>query len=149
MQIAHGRHGHDVHAARVKFRRINLDFVGDDDDGWFLATAWIQTERAFTARHDEPDVAVTDFIGAASLDRRLHQGRVRQGNVEQNRLGGIKQPVNVLLQFEHAPVVGADAFKNSVAVKQSVIEHGDFCVTLAAIFAIDKNFHAKSAAKVF
>src|SRR5882724_8148046 len=70
-------------------------------------------------------------------------------NFEQDCLRGTKQAVNVFFQFEDAAVVGADAFKNSVAVKQSVVEHGDFCVALVEIFAINENFHAKSAANVF
>src|ERR1700722_10722638 len=70
-------------------------------------------------------------------------------NFQQNRFRGTKQSVNVLLQFEHTTIVSTDAFKNSVAVKQSVVEYGDFCVALVEIFAINKNFHAKSAANVF
>jgi hypothetical protein len=78
-------------------------------------------------------VATVAFINSACAHR----------NFQQDGLGGIKQPVNVLLQFEHAAIVGADAFKNAVAVKQAVVEHGDFCVALVEIFAINENFHAK------
>ncbi len=60
---------------------------------------------------------------------------------QQNRLGGTKQPVNVLLQFEHAAMISADALKNAVAVKQTVIEHGHLRIALAAIFAVNVNFH--------
>ena len=58
------------------------------------------------------------------------------------RLGGIKQPVNVLLELEDAAVVDADAFKNAVAVKQAVVKHGHLGVALVEIFAVNIDFHA-------
>src|SRR3974390_3164745 len=108
---------------RVKFRRINLDFTGDDDDGWFFATARIQPEIANTARHDEADVAVAQFVRADSGDGSLHHFRAGHRDFQQNGLGGTKQPVNVLLELEHTSVIGADAFENAVAVKQAVVKH--------------------------
>jgi hypothetical protein len=111
-------------------------------DGFF-ATARIQAERADAARDNEADVAVAQFVGANRLDCGLHQFGVRQRNFQQNRLGGIKQPVNVFLQFEHAAIVGADALEHAVAVKQTVVEHGHFGVAFAAKFSINVNFHAK------
>ncbi len=141
VQIARRRHGHDFHAALVKFRRIKLDFVRDDDDRRTFAASRIQTERAHAARHHEPDIAVAQSIFPAGLDGRLHELGVRHREFEQNRLGGTKQPVNVFLELEHAAMISADALKNAVAVKQPVIEHGHLRVALAVIFAVNENFH--------
>jgi hypothetical protein len=47
----------------------------------------------------------------------------------------------VLLEFEHTAMINADAFKNTVAIKQSVVENGYFRIALAVIFAVYKNFH--------
>ena len=66
---------------------------------------------------------------------------MRQGNIEQNRFGGAKKPVYVFLQLEDAAVVGANAFKNAVAVKEPVVKHGDFGVLFAAKFPVNVNFH--------
>jgi len=52
-----------------------------------------------------------------------------------------KTAVNVFLEFEHTAMIGANALKNSVAVKQAVIEDGNFRVVFVVIFAINKNFH--------
>ena len=52
-------------------------------------------------------------------------------------------------ELEDAAMIKADAFKNAVAIKQSVVKHGHFGVTLAVILAIDKNLHAKSDAQYF
>ena len=123
VQIAHGRDGHDIHAARVKFRRIDLDFAGNDDNARLFAAPRIQAERANAARNDEADVAVAQFVRADGLDGGLHHFGVRQRNLQQDRLGRGEQAVNVFLQFEHAAIVGADALEHAVAVKQSVVEH--------------------------
>jgi hypothetical protein len=66
-----------------------------------------------------------------STTARLHQFRGDIGMFQQDGLGGIKQPVNVFLELEHAAIVGADAFKHAVAVKQAVVEHRHFGVALA------------------
>ena len=47
----------------------------------------------------------------------------------------------MLLEFEHAAVIGANALKNPVAVKQAVIEDRNLRIPLVVIFAINKNFH--------
>src|SRR5437764_3327183 len=46
----------------------------------------------------------------------------------------------MFFQTEYPTVVKTDAFENSVAIQQAVIEHGDFCVLLGEKFAVDKNF---------
>ena len=145
VQIAHRRHRDDFHAVRVKFRRINLDFPGDDEDGRFFATARIQPESADAARDDEAHVAIAQFIRPDGFDGGFHHFRPRHRDFQQNGLGGIKEPVNVFLQFEHPAVVSADALEHAITVKQAVVEHGDFCVALAEIFAINKDFHAAGA----
>ena len=122
--------------------RINLDLARDDDDRRLFATARIQAERAHAARHDEADVAVAQFVRTNGFDRGLHHLRVRQRDVQKNRLGRIKQAVNVFLELENTAVVGADAFKNAVAIKQTVVEHGHLGVAFAAKFSINKNLHA-------
>ena len=142
MQIAHRRHGHNVHALPVQLRRIKLDFVGDDDDRRALAASRVQTQRAHTARHHEPDVAVADFIFPAGPDDRVHDFRVRHRDFEQDGFCGTEQPVNVLLELEHAAVVGADAFEDPVAVKQAVVEDRNLRVAFVMVFAVNENFHA-------
>jgi putative aminopeptidase FrvX len=47
----------------------------------------------------------------------------------------------VLLEFEHAAVIGANALKNPVTIKQTVIEDRNLRGALIVIFAINKNFH--------
>ena len=47
----------------------------------------------------------------------------------------------MLLEFEHAAVIGANALKNPIAVKQAVIEDRNLRLPLVEIFAINENFH--------
>ena len=63
------------------------------------------------------------------------------GNRQANGLGRIKKPVNVFFQPEHPPLIKSDAFKNPVAVKQAVIEHGDLGVFLVIELSVQINFH--------
>jgi len=142
VQVARRRHGDDVQPALVIRRRIKLDLVRDDDDGRLFATARIQAKRAHAARDDEADVTFAQLVFPARLDGGLHQFRMRQWNLKQNRFGGVEQPVNMLLELEDAAVVNADAFKNAVAVKQSVVEHGHLGTALVEIFAVNIDFHA-------
>jgi acetate kinase len=44
----------------------------------------------------------------------------------------LEQSVDVAIQLEHPAVVGANAFKDTVAVQQAVIEHIDRCVLVPA-----------------
>ena len=141
VQIARRRHRNEVQAALVIFRRIKLDFVRDDDDRWTFATLRVQTERAHAARHHQPDITVADFIFPAGLDDRTRDLRGRHRNFKQDGFGRIKQPVNVLLEFEHAAVISANALKNPITIKQAVIEDRNLRITLVVIFAINKNFH--------
>ena len=109
----------------------------------FLQLRGFKPERAHAARHDQAHVASLSLLARMVSTVASAQFRARHRHFQQNRVGGIKQPVNVLLQFEHPAVVGADALKHAIAVKQAVIEHRDFCVALAVIFAININLHAK------
>ena len=59
----------------------------------------LEIPMSHAARHDEADVAVAQFVRADGFDRSLHHLGVRQRNLQQDRLGRGKQPVNVLLQF--------------------------------------------------
>ncbi len=115
----------------------------------FLQLFGFKPERAHAARHHQPDIAVADFVGPAGFDDRAHELRVRHRDFEQNRLGRVKQPVNVLAQFEHAAVVGANALENAIAIKQAVVEHRNLRGAFVVIFAVNKDFHepAQTTAK--
>ena len=45
----------------------------------------------------------------------------------------------MFFQTEDATVVKTDPFKNSVAIKQTVIEHGDFGLAFSIKFSVDIN----------
>ncbi len=141
LSVADGGHGHDFKAPFVKRRRIHLDFTRDNDHRRVLAPVRIQAEVADAAGHHQPDIAIANFIPAAGLDDRVHDGRVAHRDGQQNGFCGIKQPVNVLLQFEHAAIVGANAFEDAVPIEQAVVENRDFGRPLVAIFSVNKYFH--------
>ena len=52
--------------------------------------------------------------------------------------------LDVFPEFEHAAIVGANAFEHAVAIKQPVIEDRHLCVPLVEVFAVNKNFHAQT-----
>src|SRR5690349_17380662 len=52
----------------------------------------------------------------------------------------------MLLEPEDAAVVSADAFKNSVPIKQPVIEHRNGGVTFRSILPVDVHFHVVTGA---
>ena len=49
----------------------------------------------------------------------------------------------MFIELKYTTVIGADAFKHAITIKQSVIKHGYFRVALAVILAVNKDFHAK------
>src|SRR3989338_4391585 len=51
------------------------------------------------------------------------------------------QSVNVFVQPEHQPMVGPDPLKNPVAVKQSVVKHGDLGVVFVHKLTIKIHLH--------
>ena len=106
-----------------------------------LAAVRVQAQRADAARHDQPDVAVANAVPAAGLDDRRHDLRVGHRDLQQDRLGRIEQPVNVLLQLEHPAVVGANALEDAVAVQQPVVEHRNLGVPLVVVFAVNIDLH--------
>src|SRR5439155_217106 len=131
----------DVHAALVKFHRIKLDAIRDDDHRWQFAAIRIQAQATDAACDHQANVAIAKFIQAAGAHDRLHDFGVSQRDRQQDGLGRVKQPVNVLFEFEDAAVVSANAFKYAVAVQQAVIEHGNLGVLLSVIFPVNVDFH--------
>ena len=109
-------------------------------DGLF-AVVGIQPQRPDPARDHQPDVAVAHVVAAAGGQHRLHHFLRRHRDGQQDGLGRTKEPVNVFGQFEHAPVVGADALENSVAIKQSVVQHRNPGVFLVVVFSVNVNLH--------
>src|SRR4029434_4957096 len=102
-------------------------------------------QAARASRYDEPDVTVADFISSARFEDGLRDLRVRHRDVQQDRFGRAKQPINVLLQLKHAAIVSTDAFENTVAVKQPMVEHRDLGVLLVVVLAVDVDFHSENA----
>ena len=49
----------------------------------------------------------------------------------------------MLLQFEDATVIRADALEDTISVQQAMIENGDLRVAFTKIFAINVNFHGR------
>ena len=142
MQIARRRHRHDFQPFFVQLARIELDLVGDDHERRILATIRIQAEGARAPGDQQTNVTVLDVVPPTGLDDSLHHLGVPQGHLEQNRLCGPKQPVNVLLELEDPAVIGANPFKDAVAVEQAVVEYRDLRVLLVVIFPVDVDFHA-------
>src|ERR1051325_10456597 len=60
-------------------------------------------------------------------------------HLETNRTGRIPKPFQVLFQAKNATVVKAYALKNSIAVKQPVIENRNLCVCFRVKFPVDIN----------
>src|SRR5262245_21543257 len=89
------------------------------------AAAGIDSEIAGSARHDEPDVAVLDVVAAARLDDDVADLGLRVRNVEPDRLRRVEEPLDVAFELEYAPVVGADALEDAVAVEKAVVEDAD------------------------
>jgi hypothetical protein len=127
--------------ALVKLGRVKLDFIGDDDDRTLGAFVRIQPQGARAARDDQPDVTVPQLVFPASLHHRARDLLRRERHLEQNRLGGVKQALDVLGQPEDAAMIGANPLENAVPVQQPVVEHRDFGVLLVVILAVDINFH--------
>ena len=100
----------------------------------------VQAQVALAARDHQPDVAVAQVVLAARLQHRLAHRVALQRDGQQNRLGRVVKPVEVLLQEEDAPVVKADALKHAVAVKQAVIEHGNLGVRFVHELAVEIDF---------
>ena len=107
----------------------------------FCAAIGIQPERAHASRDHQANVAIPDFIAATGLNHGLDHLLVGHGDRQQDGLGGTEQPVDMLVQFEHAAIIGSDAFEHAVAIKQPVIEHRDLGVLFVQVFAVDKDFH--------
>src|SRR5262245_12811490 len=145
VQIPCRRHRDDVHPTLIKLRRIKLNFVRDHDDRRALALVRIQTQAARASRYDEPDVAVADLISTTRFEDGLRDLHVRHRDVQQDRFGRAKQPVNVLLQLKDAAIVSTDAFENTVAVKQPMVEHRDFGALFVVVLAVDVDFHSENA----
>ena len=123
MQVAHGRNCDDLHTALIKLRRIKLDFAGDNDHGWVLASVRIQAKGPDAARDHEANVAITNFVAAAGLHHGRHHFLMSDGEGQQDGLGRIKEAVDVFLQFKHPAIIRANPFKDPIAVQQTVIEH--------------------------
>ena len=143
VEIASGRDGDDVHATLVQLGRIKLNLVCDDDDRRIFAAVGIETERSRAACDNEANVTVANLVLAAGFNDRPHHLLMSQRDIEQQRFGGVKEPIDVLLQLEDAAVIGANALEDAIAVQQAVIENGNFRIALAVIFAINVNFHAR------
>jgi len=144
VEVAGGWHRDDGHAFLINLWRIKLNLIRDDDDGRILAAVRIETECSSAARDHEADVTITKLVAAAGFDHCVHDRLVSHGNAQQECFGGVKQPIDVLLQLENTAMIRSDAFEDAIAVQQAVIEDGYLRVALAIIFAVNVNFHGSS-----
>src|SRR5436190_789100 len=81
--------------------RIQPYFVRNDEQRRVRAVARVQPEVAGSPGDDQADVGVPKPVGAQRRhDRRLELPR-RPWDLQQDRPGGIEQPVDVLMQFKH------------------------------------------------
>jgi len=54
------------------------------------------------------------------------------------------EPVDVVLQPEHVPVVRPDPLEHTVTVEEAVIKHGHLGFALVVKFSVNKNFHVNT-----
>src|SRR4029077_19313022 len=91
------------------------------------------------AGNDQPNVAVPQIILSNRLEHRFGHGRNGHWDLQANRPRRVPQPLEVRFQTEHPAIVKPNAFKNSVAIKQTMVKHRDFGVLFGKEFAVDVN----------
>src|SRR5262245_49576895 len=64
------------------------------------------------------------------------------GNVEQDGFGGPKKSLDVFPEFEDPIVVHPNPFKDTVAVKEAVIEHAHLGIGFVEVFPVNVHLHA-------
>ncbi len=121
--VAHRSGGDDLQAVGVELLRIELDLGGNNDDLRLFAEIGVEPERARAARNHQADVAIGNLIGLAGVDHRLHHFLLGHRDFQRNGLGRIVEAVDMLIEQEHPPVVGADALEHAVAIQQPMVEH--------------------------
>src|SRR2546426_614633 len=114
-----------------------MDLVHDEDDGRLGALARIEPQVAGAARDDEADVGVLEAaLPHRLLDEAAHRV-LGHRDLEPDALGRGIEAVEVLLQTEHAALVGADAFEHAVAVQEPVVVDRDRGARAVAVLSVD------------
>src|SRR5262245_35459837 len=83
----------------------------------------VQTQVANSACHDQTNVTVTQMILPDRFKQRLRHFLPGHWNFEANRTRRIPKTLQMLFQAKHSAVVKTYALENSIAIKQTMIEH--------------------------
>lgn len=126
--IANGGGCDQPHTCAIHFFRVHRDGVGNDDDSRVCRAANVESEGAGTASDNEPNVAVHDAVGFDCLLDRGRHFRFCERDLQADGEGAFVEAVDVLSQQEHLPRVNSNAFKDAVAVQQTVIKNTDHCL---------------------
>src|SRR5262249_51217008 len=143
------RGGDELEALLVEALGVELDLVGDDDEGsTLLALPHVEAEVADAARDHEADVGVLEPVGAHGLEEGLLDLLERQGQGQEDGLGRLLEALEVLVEAEDASVVGADALEDAVAVEDAVVEDRDLGVVFLQHLAVYVDLHRALSAWV-
>ena len=93
----------------------------------------VEPERAVAARDDQTDIAVDDIVRLEGFVDGIAHFVFGHRDFDAEGMRRFPETVDMLFETEDLFRVAPHPLKNTVAVKESVIEHADFCV-----FFVDK-----------
>jgi hypothetical protein len=100
---------------------------------------------ADSAGDDGPDVGVFQVVLLHRLDDGLLHLLLRERRAEVDRLCGVVETVQVVVEPEDPSVVHPDPFKNPVPVKKAVVKNRDFGLFPGVEAAVDVDLHGSSS----
>ena len=133
--------GDDAHARRIELFRVQLDGIRNADDRRLGAILRGKAQVADTARDHEADVTVRQVIAAAGFADDVRDLLARPWHLEADGLGRHLEALEMLFESEDAALIKADALKDAVAVKETVVKDRDLGVSLRIEFSVDVDVH--------
>ncbi len=135
----------DAQAVFVQFRRIKLNFIGNDYYLTFFADQRVQPQVAHAAGDDQADVAVLDVVGGDRLADVILERFLIERHRQSYGMGGGEQTVNMRIVFKNLAVIYADALEDAVAIEQTMIKNGDLGVRFIHQTIIHPDFQTHTA----